>query len=178
MEEQRRFHVYGFKPNKNLISAALSTPDDIGRILRVHLAVEQQLNALLDHATKRKVRASGFYNKLVALRCMQIDEWVCDVVEKLNDLRNALAHNPTATLMNNKSIAISIVETAKSHIQLDDLDVHFSEESEQLHRFDGMDLGQQVVVVGAMLAAYLGGIPKNMEFLPPRFKGLPAKEVG
>ena len=172
-EELRRFHVYAFEPNLRLINDAFATPDDIGRVLRVHLAIEQQMNALIEHAARRKVsRGTSFYNKLLALRCMQIDEWICDVVEKLNDLRNALAHNPSATLMNNKSIAVSIVEAVRSQMPLDNFEVHLAEDSVELKRFSAMDLGQQVVIVGAMLAAYLGGIPESREFVPPRFKSI------
>ncbi|MGV8833433.1 MAG: hypothetical protein ACOH2N_15790 [Devosia sp.] len=170
-EEMLRFHVYGFEPNMQLVNQAFATPDDVGRILRVHLAIEQQMNSLIEHVSQEKVgRGTGFYQKLLALRCMKVDSWICDSIGKINDLRNALAHNPSATINNTKSIVQAIIIGACEHVPLEQYEIHLTENSKEAHSFNSLDDGRKVVIVAAMIAAYVGNMKSNRVFLPPQYK--------
>lgn len=174
--EKLEFHVFGFEPNVELIDKAVSTPDDIGKILRVRLAVEQQLNALLSHVVQKEVSRLSFNAKLVALRTLLINDVVCEVIEKLNDLRNQLAHNPKATLANNKSIAEEVISLAEGMLPtLGKTAVRFAKDDDELHEFASMEIGEKLAVVGAMVASYLGNMPKYRKFSAPSFKNVPGK---
>jgi len=173
----KRFHIYGYEPNRDLILEALRTPDEIGRILRVHLALEQQMNGLIDHVAKRVVsKSASFAAKVISLRCMGIENNSCDVLESFNNLRNKFAHNPRATVANNKSIAEKIIGHALHDLaDLGAFQVHFSETDKDLHKFSDLEIGQKILVIGAIYASYLGNMPHNRVFSPPASAPVPKK---
>ncbi|AVX03758.1 hypothetical protein MXMO3_01227 [Maritalea myrionectae] len=149
-----------------LISEALETKDAIGRILRIHLAVEMRLQQLVKKVSGQDATRLQFSTLILAVRCMSVDPKICDLAKRLNELRNKFAHTPDATLESTKTVAEDIVRRNSDLLpNFDAVEVNLG--NSKPRAFAKLELYDQVVVVAAILASHFHGMAQRGNFVAP-----------
>ncbi|MCZ4344752.1 hypothetical protein [Devosia neptuniae] len=161
-----------FDPDIELIISAYETKDDIGKILRCHLVIEQQLELLISTSSRAKVDGrTTFYSKINLLRAIKVPEKICISCEALNDLRNKFAHNSKATIANTKASSskfLSAVEDLIPILPQSHGSLHRRKEKiEHVIDYQGGDQGQRIVIAASFLSAVIGTLPKLYDFGEP-----------
>lgn len=158
--------------DKNLIMGALETPDDIGKIVRCHLAIEQMLEELITTHSQASIdKKASFWSKVNLARAMGVPTAICDACSYLNDLRNALAHNSKATISNTKSISEKFVSKVAEIVPalLKSNGTFHNQKTKITHtlKFTTATLSEKIVVAASFLAALMGSLPSMYKFGPP-----------
>ena len=161
-----------FDPDTSLIFSAYETEDEVGKVLRTHLVVEQQMERLIKLASTAKVdKKTSFWAKVNLLRAIGVPEKVCTACEHLNDLRNAFAHNSNANIENTKDVSQRYLDAVEAfYPKLPQAHGTFARiKSKVNHEFtyDKADQGQRIVVAAAFLSSVIGVLPKLYQFGNP-----------
>ena len=165
--------IMSFDPDGELIVAAYETVDDLGKILRVHLAIEAQIDSLITTTSRAKVdRRTSFWAKMNLLRAIGVPERLCASCEALNDLRNHFAHNRRATIPNTMAQSERFLGSVAAFFP-GLLEAHGTFANRKLgvnHEitFPEASQGQRVVIAAGFLSGVLGDLPKMYEFGHPR----------
>lgn len=158
-----------FDPDLEIILAAFETNDDIGKILRMHLVVEGQIERLITSSSRAKVGdRANFGSKVNLLRAMGVPEKICASCSALNDLRNQFAHPRSADIkfMDRflESVEAFFPKLRESHGSFANRKAGVTHE----FSFSEATQGQRIVVAAGFLSGVLGGLPKMYEFSRPR----------
>lgn len=158
-----------FDPDTALILAAYETEDEVGKVLRTHLVVEQLMEKLIGAASSAKVdKKTSFWAKVNLLRALGVPEKVCLACEQLNDLRNAFAHNPKASIANTKDTSQKFLDAVQSFYPgLAEVHGEFVRRRSQVRHtidFRTADQGQRIVIAASFLSSLLGVLPKLLDF--------------
>ncbi len=156
-----------------LIIDAFHTPDELGKILRVHLAIEIQVNFVIKKLSPNINLSKGmtFYTKCMLLRAMRFPDGLVELIETFNKLRNQFAHNHKAKLGDNKNLVDKILELGKQGYDImNDATYTFNEEKTgktKIYKYVDMSNVERVVFIGIWASIMLGTTPKRKRFLDP-----------
>jgi hypothetical protein len=158
-----------FDPDAALIISAYETEDDLGKILRVHLVFERQVESLVKHLSKAKIdKKTSFWSKVNLMRAIDVPESVCLACDALNDLRNEFAHNSKATIQNTKNLCEVFLEKVAAPLpvltKMHGTFVNTKTKTEHTFEYQTAPLEQRVVIAGSALSMAMGAIPKLYTF--------------
>jgi hypothetical protein len=161
-----------FDPDIKVILAAYETEDDLGKIIRTHFFIEQQIDQLVAMSSARVDKKSSYFSKLNLLRAMGVPEKICAACEAINDLRNVFAHNPKATVANTKDTSEKFLNAVQAFFpKLPESHGEIVQRRTRVtHDFSYKTAtqAQRVVVAASFLAGVIGVLPKLYKFGPTR----------
>jgi hypothetical protein len=153
-----------FDPDVGLMFSAYESTDDIGKVLRVHLMLEQQIEKLITSQSNAKVDRTTFWSKVNLMRAMGVPESICIAAEALNELRNQFAHNSKATIANTKSKSDAFLKSASIiWPKLPEATGNLTKTKSGIEHklsYAKASQAQRVVIAGFILSNLIGALPK------------------